>query len=329
MDKEPPMKADAPATPDYAAAAKAQGQANIDAQKVNNPNVVTPYGTQTVSYGTDPVFDAKAYFAANPDVAANEKYKSNAEGHYNDYGKTEGRQPFYTSPATNGGANQATLTQTLNPTEQATYDQGATNRLGLGKLGAQGITAAQGIIGTPVDYSGAPTTGSYDDTRKKVIEAMMGRADEDYAKRTDQSNSDLVAAGIRPGSKAYADAQQMIERSRNDAYQQAEIAGGNAASQAYGMDSDRRRQSITEMLAERSIPLNEINSLVSGSQVSNPFSAPGYQQNMAPAPTYQGFSDTAAYNTDVFNMKNMQQQNLQNGLFSLAGSGAMAYGMKR
>lgn len=100
------MKADAPATPDYAAAAKEQGKANLDAQKVNNPNVITPYGTQTVTYWTHAAFDPQAYFAAYPDVAANEKYRSNAEGHYNDYGKTEGRTPFYTSPATGGEAGR-------------------------------------------------------------------------------------------------------------------------------------------------------------------------------------------------------------------------------
>lgn len=177
-----------------------------------------------------------------------------------------------------------------------------------------------------MDYSKAPTTGSYDDTRKKVIDAMMGRADEDYDKRTDQSRSDLIAAGIRPGSKAYGDAQQMIERSRNDAYNQAEISGGNAASQAYGMDADRRRQSITEMLAKRSVPLNEINSLVSGSQVSNPFSAPGYQQNMAPAPTYQAYSDQQGFNTDLYNVRAKQADNFNSGLFSLAGSGVQAFG---
>lgn len=46
-----------PPAPDYTGAAKAQGSANIEAAKVqgkiNNPNVVSPYGTQTVTWNGD------------------------------------------------------------------------------------------------------------------------------------------------------------------------------------------------------------------------------------------------------------------------------------
>ena len=45
-----------PPAPDYAGQAKEQGVANIQAAKVqgkiNNPNVVSPYGTQTTTYGS-------------------------------------------------------------------------------------------------------------------------------------------------------------------------------------------------------------------------------------------------------------------------------------
>ena len=46
-----------PPPPDYAGAAAAQGAANVDAAKVqgriNNPNVINPYGTQTVTWDGD------------------------------------------------------------------------------------------------------------------------------------------------------------------------------------------------------------------------------------------------------------------------------------
>ena len=45
---------DAPDPPDYAAAAVAQGKASLEAArataKLNNPNIINPYGTQTVTY---------------------------------------------------------------------------------------------------------------------------------------------------------------------------------------------------------------------------------------------------------------------------------------
>jgi len=44
-----------PAPPDYGAAAQAQGAANLETAKLqgylNNPNIFTPYGSQTVTWG--------------------------------------------------------------------------------------------------------------------------------------------------------------------------------------------------------------------------------------------------------------------------------------
>jgi len=62
-----------PPAPDYAAAARAQGTANIEAARIqgqlNNPNIYSPYGTQTVSWPEappmqQPQYDQRAYDAA-------------------------------------------------------------------------------------------------------------------------------------------------------------------------------------------------------------------------------------------------------------------------
>ena len=72
---------------------------------------------------------------------------------------------------------------------------------------------------------------------------------------------------------------QLLQRGLNDAGTQAAVNSGVLTSQAYQMDQDSRKQAITEQLAQRQIPLNEITALMSGSQVSNPFSTPGFAQN--------------------------------------------------
>lgn len=219
-----------------------------------------------------------------------------------------------------------TLVQSLNPDQQALYNQQTQLKGLLGGLGVQGAGALGSVVGRNLDLSGAPKApGSYDQTRKQVIDAMMGRANEDYAKRTDQTNSDLVAAGIGPGTKAYADKMQMIERSRNDARQQAEIAGGNATAQAFTTDAQRRKDAIAEILAGRQTPLNEITALMSGSQVSNPFSMPGYSQNanVQPAPIFNAATQQYGANADTYNAQAQQSSNTTQGLMSLAGSAAM------
>lgn len=270
-----------PPAPDYAGAAQQQGAANLktaEAQgRINNPNVINPYGTQTVTWDK----------------------------------------------------HTPTLTQTFSPEQQALYDQSTGTQLQLGQVAGQGAEALQGVVGTGVDFSGAPQTGSYDTTRRSVIDAMMGRANEDYLKRMDTDRSNLIAAGIRPGSKAYDDNQQMIERSRNDARQQAEIAGGNAASQAYGMDADRRRQAITEYLAQRQTPLNEITALLSGSQVSNPFSMPGYAQNtqVGQTPVFGAAQQAGDWEADMYNAQAAAASNQQSGLMGLGGAGIMGGAM--
>ena len=59
-----------PPVPDYVAAAKEQGKQNIESaqtsSRLSNPNMVTPFGTQTITYG-QPTFDQARYDA---DVAA-------------------------------------------------------------------------------------------------------------------------------------------------------------------------------------------------------------------------------------------------------------------
>lgn len=272
-----------PGSPDYIGAANAQGQANLEAARVNarlnNPNVVNPFGTQNVTWNGD-----------NP-----------------------------------------TITQTLSPEQQALYTQQTRTQGLLGGLGEQGAKALQGTVGKSIDFSGAPTIGSYDATRRSVIDAMMGRANEDYTKQSDELNSNLIASGIRPGTKAYDNAQQMIERSRNDARNLAEISGGNAASQAYNVDANRRQQAISELLAQRQVPLNEVNALMTGSQVSNPFAVPNYSQSasVAPAPIFGANTATGQYNTDLYNAKVGSQNSMTQGLFGLGAAGLMAMSDRR
>jgi hypothetical protein len=283
LDKETLMgKPNPPPAPDYAGAAKEQGASNVEAAvtqgHINNPNVVSPYGTQTTTWnGNDP-----------------------------------------------------TLTQAFSPSQQALYDQQVQSQQLLGGLGQQGINAAQGVIGNKVDYSGTPAMpGSSDAIRQQVYDAMMQRPNEDLAVQRDNANSQLTAAGIPKDSLAYQNAMRQIDRQENDARNQAVMSGGVEAQRNYGMDIQSRQQGLNEYNAQRSIPLNEITALMSGSQVSNPFQMPGYAQNaqVAPAPTYAATNAAGQHAIDLYNVKAAQQANLQSGLFGLGGSGLVGGAM--
>lgn len=271
-----------PPAPDYKGAAKEQGAANVDAArvqgKINNPNVINPYGTQTTTW--------------------------------------EGDQP--------------TLTQAFSPEQQSLFEQSNATKLALGQLSGQGAEALKGVVGKGVDFSGAPAApGSATDTRSKVIDAMMGRINEDYGRATDEATSQMIAAGIRPGTKAYDDRMQLLQRGKNDAAQQAYLAGGQEMTRDFQTDTQRRKDAIAEMLSQRQVPLNEITALMSGSQVSNPFAMPTYAQNaqVQPAPVFGATQAAGNWAGDIYNAQTAQAGNLQSGLFGLGGAGLMAGGM--
>jgi hypothetical protein len=133
-------KSTPPPVPDYAAAATAQGAANVDAArataKLGNPNIYGPLGSQTISYGTkNNIVDQAGFDAA---VAA-----------YNKAGK-KGAAPDI-AKFTKPDFDIPTITQTLTPDAQATLNAQQGVERSLAELGQQGVGQAKSILGTPFD----------------------------------------------------------------------------------------------------------------------------------------------------------------------------------
>lgn len=232
--------------------------------------------------------------------------------------------PLGTQTWTEGATadDRPTLTQTYSPEQQALYEQSMRSKGLLGGLGEQGATALQGVVGKELDLSGAPAAPTAQGSRTDVYDAMMTRINEGTTASKDQKNSDLIAAGIRPGTKAYQDAMFGIDRGFNDARQQALIAAGAEGQRDFGMDTQARKDAIAEILASRQTPLNEINALMSGSQVSNPFAVPGAAQNanIAPAPIFGAAQAQGAADMNSYNAQAAGNNAMMSGLFSLGGA---------
>lgn len=332
-------KGDAPDAPDYAAAAEAQGRASLEAArataKLNNPNIINPYGTQTVTYGGGaPVFNQSAYDKAMEDYRKSLNTYNQSGGGLSNFGAIaagssggRGRLPVAPNQADyyiqNGDPDVGTVTQTLSPAEKAIYDKNVQQRTNIGDVGITGSESLKDIIGQKIDFSGAPQVGDGAATRSKVYDALMGRVNEDTANQREQRNSELIAAGIRPGTKAYDDAQNLISRQFNDARGVAEVNAGNAAAQQFGLDTQNRQQYISELLAQRQTPLNEINALLSGTQVNNPFAGNlGYQAgaNVQPAPIFNAAVQQGGADINKFNAQQAASNNMMSGLFSLGAA---------
>lgn len=289
---------------DFNQAAMDQYAANLAAARLsgrmNNPNVIGPYGSQTVTWNGD----------------------------------------------------TPTINQTLSPEQQALYMQRMGNQQGLGSLASQGIMGLGRTMGQGLDLSslggmpgvlnqgGLPGIGSGEQTRNAVIQAMMSRADERLGGQRQQLDSDLIARGIRPGTEAYRRERELLNEAGNDAFQQAQIAGGNAAEQQFGMDAARRAQyareqqqtygqqttnrgqMLSELMAQRNIPMQELVQLMQMSQNQNPFSMPGFAQNgqVAPAPVFGAYQAQNQYNTDQNNAATASRNAMTSGLFGLGAS---------
>jgi hypothetical protein len=116
-----------PPAPDYAAAARAQGTENIAAARtqarLNTPNTYTPYGSQTVSFGS-PTVNQAGYDQAMQDF-------NNRQEEYDSSGNViAGTAPTIEQFTTAGDSDTPTIRQTLNPESQRALE--AQQRIGRG-----------------------------------------------------------------------------------------------------------------------------------------------------------------------------------------------------
>ena len=145
-----------PAAPDYAGAATAQGQANIDAArlsaKLSNPNIISPYGNQTVTWGGTPTFDQSGYDAA---MSAYQNQQNNS---YQNSGFDEFGNPVnnYNAPMPTreqftsvSNSDQPTVTQTLTPAAQEALTNAQAVQKGLSQVGITALGNVQDTMGKP------------------------------------------------------------------------------------------------------------------------------------------------------------------------------------
>jgi hypothetical protein len=214
-------KPSAPPPPDYVGAANAQGAANVDAARVTgrmqNPNIVTPYGNQTVTWGPN---------------------------------------------------DQATVTRTLSPEQQALLNgQNAlsmgllgTAQSGLGRVdqmmnqgynpgapnlqyGANGVNMANGVnvnnIQSDYDPGGQIQRNlginDYSQNRDQATEAYMSRIRPEFDRQEELARNRMINQGIQPGTEASNADLDTLNRARNDATQQAYLAGGQEQSRMHNL----------------------------------------------------------------------------------------------
>lgn len=291
-----------PPAPDYVGAAAAQGAANKDAAiasaQLSNPNVNSPYGNQTVSYTNDPV-------TGNP---------------------------------------IPTVNQTLNPVSQRVFDAQQQTRLGLAGLSNTGTGIAQNVLDKPFQFNGPNVQTGLDTSGVAKMpvnagmtgqDAILSRLEPAMARQRTSLETQLTNQGLRPGTEAWDNSMRDFSQQQTDQRTQAAAQGVgldmtannqgyNQALQSGQFGNTAQGQMLAQALQQRSLPLNEITALMSGSQIQSP-QFQGYQgSNVAPAPIMAGAQAQGQANQNMYNAQVGQQNAMTSGLFSLGGAALMA-----
>lgn len=243
-------KPKAPAAPDYAAAAAAQGDANVNAaistNFLNQANQVNPYGSLNYSYD---------------------------------------QQGGYTLP--NGTViPRTTVTTTLSPEQQKLYDQNTQMSTSLNDLALKGIGYVDQASSNPIDQStlpslksglaaptfdgnldrtqfqnsydfagasAAPQIGDFAGQRDKITEAMMQRLQPYLNKQREMENTRMANQGITMGSEAWKWDQDTLNRGENDQRIAALLAGDTAQQNLFSNAMNLRNQGTQEAIAQGNI----------------------------------------------------------------------------
>lgn len=189
--------------------------------------------------------------------------------------------------------------------------------------------------------AGTVPTAVDDTSRQRVEEAILSRLEPQYQQDENRMRNQLLSQGLEVGTPAYAAELDRLARAQNDARMQAVLAGGTEESRQVGLnanlqqqafqqglqgsqfDNQTRQQMLAEMMYLRNLPLNELNALRSGGQVSMPTFGSYYTNNASPAPVFDAAGQQANYNMGIYNGQVSGSNALLGGLVRL---GTAAFG---
>jgi len=315
----------APAAPDYTAAAQQTAQGNLEAARAaasaNRVNQITPYGNLTYSQSQQPTFNSDAYRTAlDAYNTARQSYQPQMDEYGNVTNPMDITAPNYNDFISQPNPDQGwTATTTLSPEQQQLLDIQNQTSIGMGNLQNQGLNYVEDMISQPFDTSKLPQTGI--NAGENMTDSIMRRLQPQLQMETKSFDQKMANQGIPVGSEAYQNAKRMFDMTQNDRLTSAVINGTQTGLQA-------NQQAFGQAGYIRNEPINTLNAIRSGSQVTNPTFQSVPQQATTQGADILGATQ-AGYNAQLgaSNASNASSAANTGGLYQLGGTALMAGAM--
>lgn len=209
-----------------------------------------------------------------------------------------------------------TATQSLAPAQQQLLDYQNKTSLGLGELTGKGLSYVSNMLDTPFDTSKLPTTGF--NPSQSYQDAYMQRLAPQIEQGREALSVDLANRGIPIGSEAYKRAMMTQSQRENDLL-------AAATTQGFGVGQQARQSALQEQAFLRNEPLNTLNAVRTGAQVTGPQFVNSAQQATTAGPDLLGAAQMG-YNAQLgaSNAQNAANAQMTQGLFSLGGAALMS-----
>lgn len=348
-----------PHAPDYVGAAQAQGAANKDAALasafLSNPNISGPYGSQTVSYSTGP--DGNYIPTVTQSLSPAQQQLLNQQNSLKMGLAGIGQGQLANVASTMGtpfNGSQYNLQTSFGPTQGLTFganqgtnagQNGSLDLSGIAKMpvnaGTTGFQAMMSRLQPQLDRTRTSLETQLTNQGLRPGDEAWGNAMRDYSNQANDALSQAANYGIgldmSANNQGYNQALQSGNFANNAALtnanfeNQANLTNANFANQAAAQDFNQalqraqfgntaNQQAYQQALNSYNLPLNQLNALMSGSQVTNP-QFQGYSgSTVTPGNIAGAVNQAGQYAGNLYSNQVAQQNAMLGGLAQLGGA---------
>lgn len=214
-----------------------------------------------------------------------------------------------------------TATQSLSADQQQLLDQQNKTSLGLSQLADRGLGYVDQALGNGITEAGLPKITATNAAQSGEA-AMMARFQPQIEQSRKALEAQLANQGITLGSEAYNNAMRTQSQAENDLRTQAVLKGIDVGNTEQNQQMALQNQQLSLKTALQNQPINILNAVRSGSQVTNPTFTSVPQQAQTSGPNMLGAATAQnGYNMGLYNSQVGQNNATTGAIGSLAGAG--------